>query len=369
MRSFVTRRLAALAVLALASVALVLPLASASSHAASGPPRVSTGGFSHVSATSATLQGTIDPRGLATTYYFQYGPTTTYGSQTTSESLPAGTTKVKVQQAVSGLQAGYHYRLVAGNAAGPTDGHDRTFTALTKKQESKPGFELPKTFAAIPVGGAFTLSGVLTGSGNGDRAVVLQASAYPYTTPFTDVGSPILTTSTGRFTFRVAKLPRSTKFRVSTVSTTPLRSLVVPQEVSVRVILKVRSSGQKGLVRLYGTVAPAEVGARVFVEFEKPAKTEQPKGEEGTTRLENPAKQNKKSSREKGPTFATRFTSVVKRGTRALSRFSVVVGIQETGNYRVVVVPPLGPLVSGHSSTVPLNAPANSKSKRKKKAT
>lgn len=132
MRSFVTKRLSALAILALASVALVLPLASASSRGASGPPRVSTGGFTHVSATSATLQGSINPRALATTYYFQYGPTTTYGSQTATESLAAGTTAVKVQQAVSGLQAGYHYRLVASNTDGSTDGRDRTFTALTK---------------------------------------------------------------------------------------------------------------------------------------------------------------------------------------------------------------------------------------------
>lgn len=133
---------------------------------------------------------------------------------------------------------------------------------------------------------------------------MLQATPYPYTTPFTDVGSPIPTTSTGRFTFRVAKLAKSTKFRVSTVSGTLLRSLVVPQEVSVRVILKVRSSSQKGLVRLYGTVAPAEVGARVFVEFEKPPKAAQPgNGGEETTKLENPAKQNKKSgsSRERDP--------------------------------------------------------------------
>jgi hypothetical protein len=366
----VVGRLAALAVLAPASAALVLPLASASSRAVSGAPRVSTGGFTHVSAASATLEGSINPRGLATTYYFQYGPTASYGSQTPTGNLAAGTTAVKVQQTVSGLKVGYHYRLVASNANGSTDGRDRTFTAVNKKQLAKPGFSLPKEYAAIPVGGAFTLSGQLTGSGDGDRSIVLQESPYPYTTPFTDVGSPILTTSTGRFTFRVAKLTKSTKFRVSTVSGTLLRSLVVPQEVSVRVMLKVRSSSQKGLVRLYGTVAPAEVGARVFVEFEKPPKASQPgAGGEGTTKLENPAKQNKKSgnAREKGPTFVDRFTSVVKRGTKALSRFSVVASIKETGNYRVVVAPPVGPLVAGHSSTVLLHAPANSKTKKKKK--
>ena len=33
-----------------------------------------------VTTTSATLNGTVNPGGLATTYYFEYGTTTSYGT-------------------------------------------------------------------------------------------------------------------------------------------------------------------------------------------------------------------------------------------------------------------------------------------------
>ena len=95
MSSFNIKRMTILPALALASVALALPLASqaAGTTGAEAPaaPHVGTGG-AHASGTSTVLQGTINPHNLATTYYFQYGPTATYGSQTAPASLPAGAT-------------------------------------------------------------------------------------------------------------------------------------------------------------------------------------------------------------------------------------------------------------------------------------
>ncbi len=49
---------------------------------------ISTGSASGVTQNGATLNGTIDPQGLTTTAYYQYGTTTSYGSQTASQSLP-----------------------------------------------------------------------------------------------------------------------------------------------------------------------------------------------------------------------------------------------------------------------------------------
>jgi hypothetical protein len=356
---------------ALVSLALILPLASQAATnvgTTPGPPRVATGGFSHVSGTSATLEGTINPRTLSTTYYFEYGPTAAYGQSTTPAVLAGATTIVKVSQPVTGLQAGYHYRLVASNADGKKVGHDRTFSAESAK---KTEFELPKTYNAVQLGETFILSGTLAGTGGGNREIVLQATPYPYTTAYTDVGSPIVTTATGRFTFSVAKLTASTKFRIATVGAKLLYSLIVPAEVAVRVTLKARASTiSKGLVRLYGTVTPAEVGAHVFLELEKAPKSEEtPKTGERPSRLENPAKGKGKSEREeeKGPTFLTKFSAVVKPGTKAISRFSAVVSIRDAGHYRAFVEVRPGPLVSGHSSTVQLSAaPSDGKKKKKK---
>jgi hypothetical protein len=373
MRSFQIKRFAALPVITLASVALVLPLASQAASSAppapaTGPPRASTGGVTHVTTTSVTLGGGVNPHGLETTYYFQYGPTDAYGQQTTPATLAAGTIELKVSQTATGLLSGYHYRLVASNSAGTKTGHDRLFTTTSKKTE----FELPKTYKPTPLGGTFLLSGTLTSTSGADREIVLQASPYPYTTPYTNVGTPIVTTATGRFTFSIAKLMTSTKLRIATVGTKPIYSLIVPALVSVHVNFKVRSSPVKGLVRLYGTVTPAEVGAHVVFQLEQKPESEEEsfKATEKVAKLENPTKEKGKSesSEEKGPTFKNKFTTIVKPGTKSISRFSTVVSISDAGRYRAFVEVRPGALVGGHSATIALHAaPSKKKSKEKEK--
>ncbi|MGD0452031.1 MAG: hypothetical protein ABSB69_00400 [Solirubrobacteraceae bacterium] len=377
MRSFRIKRVAVLPVLALMSLALVLPLASwaaSSKPVTAGAPIVITGGI-HVTATSVVLEGSVNPRTLATSYYFKYGPTTAYGKDTSSGSLPAGgTTAVKVKETAPGFLSGYHYSLVASNAGGTngstttTEGkdHSRTFTLKTVKKK-KDAFVLPKLFEPTPVGGTFTLSGTLTGTGNANRAIVLQASPYPYRTAFANVGAPILTSASGAFSFTVRKLSASTKFRISTVGGVPVYSLIVPAQAQVRVVLKVRASSHKGLVRLYGTVTPAEVGAHVLFQLERPPKAEKIETSEKPGKLEKPGKGSSERSEEKPPTFATKFKTVVKAATRAISRFSMVVSITQAGHYRAFVEIPPGPLVSGHSQSITLSAPTAKKKAKKKK--
>src|SRR5690606_8870267 len=49
-------------------------------------PLVTTGTASDISATNAKIAGTVDPEGARTTYRFQYGKTTSYGSDTEEQS-------------------------------------------------------------------------------------------------------------------------------------------------------------------------------------------------------------------------------------------------------------------------------------------
>jgi phosphodiesterase/alkaline phosphatase D-like protein len=95
----------------------------------SGPVAV-TGAASDVTVSSATLAGTVDPNGRSTTWYFEYGTSTAYGSKTPARSAGSGTAAVGVSAPVSGLTAGrlYHYRLVATSDAGTGRGADRTFS-------------------------------------------------------------------------------------------------------------------------------------------------------------------------------------------------------------------------------------------------
>ncbi len=82
------------------------------------PPSVTTG-TSHASGSGVALEGTVNPRGEAATYYFQYGPTIAYGSQTPSTSLPSGKTKVKVSQTVTGLLGGLSLPACGQQRPGP----------------------------------------------------------------------------------------------------------------------------------------------------------------------------------------------------------------------------------------------------------
>jgi len=99
---------------------------------ATGPPVVTTNPASLIASFSATLNGSVDPHGLTTTVYFQYGTTTSYGLTTASQSK-SGNTYQNVSANISGLAASttYHFRIVATNSAGTRYGADRTFTTLS----------------------------------------------------------------------------------------------------------------------------------------------------------------------------------------------------------------------------------------------
>jgi WD40-like Beta Propeller Repeat len=78
-------------------------------------PGIHSTSASEVSATSATLNATIDPNGSPTSYYFQYGHSSAYEAQTAPVPLGAGKGDIGVNRHVQGLAplSEYHYRVVA----------------------------------------------------------------------------------------------------------------------------------------------------------------------------------------------------------------------------------------------------------------
>lgn len=93
-------------------------------------PTVTTGSPTAINPTGATLNGTVNPNGSATSAWFQYGTTTSYGSSTASQNLGAGTSQVAANASVSGLTCGtlYHVRVAGQNGVGSQQGTDQTFT-------------------------------------------------------------------------------------------------------------------------------------------------------------------------------------------------------------------------------------------------
>ena len=92
-------------------------------------PAVSTSSATSIVHTSAVLNGIVNPSGASTSYWFHYGPTTSYGSTTAITSAGTGASDVTVETTLAGLIPGttYHYRVAAQNAVGTSYGGDRYF--------------------------------------------------------------------------------------------------------------------------------------------------------------------------------------------------------------------------------------------------
>ncbi len=98
-------------------------------------PTATTKAASAVSHSKATLNASVHPEGLATSYQFEYGTTTAYGSKAPAspKAVGSGSVAVAVSESISGLvpNTTYHYRITATNAEGTSYGQDQTFTTAT----------------------------------------------------------------------------------------------------------------------------------------------------------------------------------------------------------------------------------------------
>jgi streptogramin lyase len=93
-------------------------------------PIVGQATASSVSEQTAGVSAPVRANSQPTSYYFEYGPTTAYGSQSASSSAGSGATSSPVTGEVGSLTPAtlYHIRAVATNASGTTYGADQTFT-------------------------------------------------------------------------------------------------------------------------------------------------------------------------------------------------------------------------------------------------
>ena len=249
------------AIATIAAPAALGPLAGEAG-AAVTLPTVHTGKAANVSYGSATLEGSVTPNGGDTSYYFQYGLTTAYGGQTAIADAGSGTGNVNVNLPVTGLQphSVYHYRLVAVNSAGPVIGGDRTL--LTRKVPLT--LQILSSPNPVVFGGTVTVQGTLSGTGNGNREVILQENQFPYTVGFQNAPlNPVLTPATGGFTFLVPNLTLTTQFRVLASASPTVVSPVAYENVAVRVNAHVARASRRHFARIYGTVTPAENGMQV----------------------------------------------------------------------------------------------------------
>jgi hypothetical protein len=120
------------ALLALVPMFAVLGLGavSAAPAFAAAKPFVETNAATSLEETTATLNGVVNPNGVATKYWFEYG--TEKGkltSKTTEGVAGSGESNLKETAALTGLvpDKPYYFRVVAKNSDGTSDGAEATF--------------------------------------------------------------------------------------------------------------------------------------------------------------------------------------------------------------------------------------------------
>lgn len=248
-----------------AAAVLAATLALPAAAQAATAPGVSTGGAANVAQQTARLTGTVDPNGDATTFQFQYGTTSAYGSVTPEQTVSGDGNKV-ITADVSGLAPAttYHFRLIARNGKGLTKGADKAFK--TKPQP------LGVTFAATPnpllPGATTTLAGQLTGTGNAGREVVLQSNPFPYTQGFKADGNKLVTDANGAFSFGLKAVAFNTQYRVALPDKPSVVSPIVVVSVAVRVSTHLGSHKVKRGHQLTfrGSIRPAVDGTPIAIQ-------------------------------------------------------------------------------------------------------
>jgi TolB protein len=173
-------------------------------------PRAPTGTTeapTDVTPLSAKLNGTIDSNVLnPTTYFFEYGTTTAYGSRTPDAAAPAPVGLQAVSADLTGLRTSvtFHARLVARNAIGTATGADQTFRTNRATPQSLTSRARPRRDRSLPF--RYVVSGRL-----GLPSTVTAAQACS--------GSVSIRVKRGRrtITSRRARLSGSCKYRKALV--------------------------------------------------------------------------------------------------------------------------------------------------------
>ncbi len=267
-------------------------------------PVVSTGHVRSVTQTSATLAGAVNPKGEATSYVFQYGTSTAYGSQTAVASAGAGTKSLAVSAASGPLTPNttYHDRLLATNVNGTTLGKDISFkTAATPAGVTLAALPNPVTFGQLT-----SLSGRVLPPRPSHVTVTLQ-SAPRAGGPWTDARRTT-TTSAGAYSFPGLAPAANTYYRALSDGATSA-TVLVTVHFRVGLFVSRRHPSRGSLVRFHGNVAPGHPGHLVLVQRLGPL----------------------------GRWHTIAFARL-RGGGAGFSLYSVKVRIRRSGRYRVVVV-------------------------------
>jgi hypothetical protein len=153
-------------------------------------PTVLTNAATSVSSSAAMLNGSVNANGAIATIVIQWGLTQSYGN--TVNAIPAsasGMVAANVMASISGLTpyTTYHYRVVATNAIGTTNGNDIIFTTLA----------IPATIVTIAASNLIGINATLNGSVNANYAPTTVSFEWGLNTSYGNIINATPSLATG----------------------------------------------------------------------------------------------------------------------------------------------------------------------------
>ena len=231
-------------------------------------PTATTNAATGITTTGATLNGTVNANNASTTVTFQYGLTTSYGSTASATQSPvSGTSNTSVSASITGLTPNtlYHFRVVAVNTGGTTNGSDLTFTTTAV------GGPSATTNAAS---GVTTTGATLNGTVNANNASTTVTFQYGLTTSYGSTASatqsPVSGTSNTSVSASITGLTSNTFYHfrvvaVNTGGTTNGSDLTFKTNISGKATLLVDDDDNVPDVRSYYTDALISLGKTYVV--------------------------------------------------------------------------------------------------------
>lgn len=269
-------------------------------------PLATTGPIANLGPRGVTVTGTVDPRGTATRYRFDWGTGTSLNRHTAYIAAGAGSGAVPVAASLTLVpNTRYSYRVVATSTAGTANGARREFTS--------PRAPALLTFALesnrVPYEGTAVVTGNATSAGAGRVPLVLERQIFPFTGPFDPIARQS-SSSNGSYRFTVSPLLLSTRLRVVAQTVPPVTSIARMVRPTMRVTIGAeRVSGRR--VRFSGSVTPEQSGARASLQ-----------------------------RRKRGRFVTLRRVQLRPPGAATRSQYRMTIGARRTGaTYRVIVTP------------------------------
>jgi YHS domain-containing protein len=171
----------------------------------------------NITATGATLNGTVNPNDLSTTVTFEYGTTTSYGSTATASQSPVtGNTIKNVSADISGLLSGttYHFRVKTVNSIGTTYGDDKTFITIGQAPTA-----ITQAACCLSSTGA-TLNGAVNANNLSTTVTFEYGTTTSYGQTVTAAQSPVIGNTNTSVSASITGLTSSTiyHFRIKSVN-------------------------------------------------------------------------------------------------------------------------------------------------------